>query len=690
MRMQFYTFLVNRHSEIRERYHRYRDYGGNRFLAWGYLLWLNLAYCFGGFRGQSGNVQAYESCGLLTDRSESEAAWENHPDVEGYAAQLGTFDVISFDIFDTLLFRPFSDPKDLFRFLGAEFGILDLGRIRVEQEALARQDCLALSGHGETDLAAIWRRMERETGIPAARGMEVELRLEEKFCYANPFMRQVLNRLREMGKEIIAVSDMYLPGEFLAGLLERKGCRVGRVYVSCEYGAGKADGGLYRVVKRELGKGISMVHVGDNLHSDVEMARREGFTGLHYPNVHRAAAPYRPQDMSPVVGGAYRGVVGCHLYQGTEIYSMEYEYGFVYGGLFVLGYCRFIHDYCVRHGVERVLFLARDGDILKQAYDRMYPGEDTVYVYWSRSASVSLMAEYDRYDYFRRYIFHKAGTGISVHDALVSMGLEALEGGLEAFCAGRKGAEKMFRDKTETVRPQDKLDSRNGELLKEYLLENFDRVRDVCRKQQDWAKAYLSEKLAGASHAAAVDIGWAGSGALGLSWLCERAWKLPCRITGILAGTNTIHNAEPDAAEIFLQEGKLVSYLFSQSHNRDVMKKHDPNKGYNIYWELLLASPTRQFLGFGPGKGEQTVDKACPSGSMLRFGKADMNQEGIREIQRGILDFVREYMEHFRDYPYMMDISGRDACAPMLLAAGQDERYLKAMAAKFSMEPGVE
>ncbi len=677
MRMQLYAFLVNRHSEIRERYHRYRDYGlspfscrdirrggkvdrsltagqsmttksnrgGNRILAWGYLLWLNLAYCFGGLTKQSGNEQDYESCWLYTDRSESNTAWEKHLDADGYVTQLAGFDVISFDIFDTLLFRPFSDPRDLFRFFGTEFGILDLGRIRMEQEVLARQDCHALEGHGEVDLEGIWRRMERETGIPAVRGMAAEMDLEERFCHANPFMRQVLNRLQAMGKEVIAVSDMYLSGTFLADLLEKNGCGVKRVYVSCEYGAGKADGGLFNVVRRDFGEGVSIAHVGDNPHSDVEMALKQGIAALHYPNVHTAAAPYRPWDMSPVVGGAYRGVVGQHLYSGTGMYSMEYEYGFVYGGLFVLGYCHFIHEYCQRHGVERVLFLARDGDILKQAYDRMYPEEDTAYVYWSRSASVSLMAEYDRHDYFRRDITHRAGTGISVHDALVSMGLEDLEAGMEAFCK-RQDAQ----GKSRTIHPGDRLDSRNGEILKEYLLTNFDRIRAYCREQQAWAKAYISEKLAGVSHAAAVDIGWAGSGALGLSCLAARAFGLSCRITGILAGTNTIHNAEPDAAEIFLQEGKLVSYLFSQSHNRDVMKRHDPSKNYNIYWELLLASPSRQFLGFGPGRGESSgpwakslqgqgcLQESEVSRPILRFGKADANQEGIREIQRGILE----------------------------------------------------
>lgn len=73
----------------------------------------------------------------------------------------------------------------------------------------------------------------------------------------------------------------------------------------------------------------------------------------------------------------------------------------------------------------------------------------------------------------------------------------------------------------------------------------------------------------------------------------------------------------------------------------------------------------------------------------LSFGKYDANQEGIKEIQQGIMDFVHEYREHFEYYPYMFNISGRDAYAPMLVAASHNEKYLKAIEKKFALEINV-
>lgn len=70
----------------------------------------------------------------------------------------------------------------------------------------------------------------------------------------------------------------------------------------------------------------------------------------------------------------------------------------------------------------------------------------------------------------------------------------------------------------------------------------------------------------------------------------------------------------------------------------------------------------------------KTEDRYLPDLDItLQFGKYDANQEGIKEIQQGILDFAADYKEHFKDFPYMFNISGRDAYAPMLVAASHNE-----------------
>jgi hypothetical protein len=226
----------------------------------------------------------------------------------------------------------------------------------------------------------------------------------------------------------------------------------------------------------------------------------------------------------------------------------------------------------------------------------------------------------------------------------------------------------------------DYLDGDNVETLKKWLGEHFDSILAAYERQDAAARAYYRQQLEGASQAVAVDIGWAGSGALALDCLCRQEWKIPCQITGLIAGTNTVHNVEPYATERFRQTGKLVSYMYSPDTNRDLFKKHDLNKFYNVYWELLLSSTSPQFRAFDfDEKGNVT----------FVFGKTDPNPEGIREIRKGILDFADAYREHFTDMPEMLAISGRDAYAPMLTAASKDEKYLKDIYRYFDINIGI-
>lgn len=667
MRYKIYGFLVNRHEGIKERYHNMHDkaVGLKKVLSWGYLIWLNLCYYvfFCRFLGRRSEMNIYEEKRLLIDESESDAACKAVDSVEDMVKKLSVYDVISFDIFDTLIFRPFSNPEDVFYYIGQELEFMNFKQLRTDMENQVRIESLKERGTAEITLRQIWERISRETGISAEIGITVETECEKKFCYANPFMYKVYEKLRAMGKKIIAVSDMYLGSETLRQILEKCGYTgFENIYVSCEYGRSKADKGLYSIVREKYDK-CRCVHVGDNLISDVKHAKQAGFDSVYYPNVNINSLKYRAYDMSPIIGGAYRGIVDNYLYCGLSKYSMEYEYGFIYGGLFVLGYCRFIHNYVRENGIDKVLFLSRDGHILSKVFGKMYGTENIEYVYWSRSAATKLMADYNRYDYFRRFLYHKANKGITIKEILKSAGLDEL---IELL--------------PENISLKSYLTDSNAHEVKCFITENWERVVQIYSIQQDMTKEYYSNILKGCKKVCAVDIGWAGSGAVSLDFLCKNVWDIDCDIYGIVAGTNTLYNAEPDASETFLQSGKLTAYMFSLSSNRDIVKKHNLNKGYNLYWELLVSSPTGTFKEFTRNKeGKLEAVLSAP----------DVDESVVNEIWQGIIDFVEEYQLHFEGCLLNEYISGRDAYAPMLVAAGKNERYLKHIIEGFKMNIDV-
>ena len=131
-------------------------------------------------------------------------------------------------------------------------------------------------------------------------------------------------------------------------------------------------------------------------------------------------------------------------------FSMEYEYGYVYGGLFVVGYCHFIHAYYEQHHLDQVLFLARDGDILRRVYQKLYPDDRTVYVYWSRKAATKLMADEDKHDFFPKVYLSQGEPKGFYRGRIAFYGTGEVDPGAFGLAGNLDGMEKEKRHERET------------------------------------------------------------------------------------------------------------------------------------------------------------------------------------------------------------------------------------------------
>ncbi len=191
-------------------------------------------------------------------------------------------DVVSFDIFDTLVLRRCDQPADVFDAVGQKLGRDDFRRIRTEAEKTARQIAMRERGTLEVSIRDIYGVLEKEYGIPAEEGIDTEFQTELEYCFANPELLDVFQSLRQKGRTVVIVSDMYLPHGMMERLLEHVGYTgYEKLYVSCDYGRSKGDGSLFRLVQSEY-RGRNIVHIGDNERSDVENARRCGIDSVLY------------------------------------------------------------------------------------------------------------------------------------------------------------------------------------------------------------------------------------------------------------------------------------------------------------------------------------------------------------------------------------------------------------------------
>lgn len=638
---KLYCLLVNQNPDITLKYQKYRSRvtGSSRVKAWVYLLKLNMQYYFFHRDSVEANNDFFEKKKLFLNGSESSLSQLERP--EDFVRKLQKYDVITFDVFDTLIFRPFSKPTDLFFLVGAKLNYQDFERIRIEVEQIRRNKAYQENGNYEITFDEIWEQMEEETGISKDTGQCAEWECEYQYCFANPYMLEVVKLLHNSGKKVAVVSDMYLGKEQQMKLLEHCGYeKFDEYFISCDFHKSKSEGSLFDIVKNTYGKELKYAHIGDNEYSDVKQAEKHGFCSYLYHNVNYQGMKFRAEDMSAINGSIYRGLINSYIHNGLHTYALEYEYGFIYGGLFVLGYCKWIHDYVISHEIDKILFLARDGDILSKVYNFLYPKEHipSEYVYWSRLVATKMSSNYFKYDFFRRFLFHKINQNYSIEKIFQSMDLEAL---LPDFLQSKENSHGLTLISI--------LDEKAAKSIKKYLLSRWGKVQESYASQKNKAKSYYSKALKDCKKVVAVDVGWAGSGAITLDYLVNQEWNLECTIIGLLAGTNTIFNQEVNSSEPMLYNGKLVSYMFSQEHNRDIWKLHNPNKGHNIVVELLLASGNKSLRSFG-GEGEDMV--FCES-------EEEINSA---EVQKGIMDFVSYYVKHIKNVP---DISGRDAFAPI-------------------------
>lgn len=641
LKKKIYNILVARKSPIRQRYVKYKAQGKSPFKRAVYLFRLNFSYYV--LRDKTllryGNAKTKPYC----RGSESEIDFKAPP--EKTVSELSGFDAVSFDIFDTLILRPFASPADLFHIVGAEAELLNFADIREECEKKARELKKARCGSYEIDIDDIYSYAQQYAGSGFAAAKEKELEAEMNLCRPNPYMLRVWRQLREKNVKLFVISDMYLKSDFLERLLVKNGFSgFEKLFVSNEYSCSKYDGGLYEAAKKHMPHG-RLAHVGDNSLSDIAKSAEHGFTAFGCKNVNECGAAYRPADMSKIVGSAYCGVVNGKLHCGLEKYPMLYEYGYIYSGIFALGYCGFIHRISREQRADKVLFLARDGDLLKKIYDKLYPEENTEYFLWSRLAAVKLCFLDNTCDYIRRFIYHKSDGKLSAARLLEQMEL------------GELSEECPMKDTVIT--------EKNYMELGRFIIDRKERIASIYDEQAQGAQRYFSQKLSGCKKALAVDVGWAGSGGAAIGALCKK-WNLGTQVIGVVAGTNDGGSEQPNASEGLLQSGKMYSYCFSQRHNRNLYLIHDSAQGHNAFFEMLLGSESASLKGF-KASGEPIFSEAEQG-----------NQDTVRLIHKGALDFCSDYARAFAKYPYMLDISGSDAYAPFLSAVKDGGKYFGA------------
>lgn len=564
-----------------------------------------------------------------------------------FTRKLLEYDVVSFDIFDTLVFRTVNKPTDIFMFAGQKLGLLNYATMRREMEISLRDRREKEFGSREVTLEEIYDAMERYCGVDAKRGMETELEAEFQFCIANPYMKEVFELLKNYGKTIIFVSDMYLPEETMKKLLKSCGYEgYDRLFVSCDYGFGKRSGKLYDHIAKTYLKGRSVIHVGDNPTVDVEMAKEHGWASAFYEDIRSRGGKYRPTLMSPCIGSVYQAMMNLKMQSGAfetpEEKERGYQYGYSCGGMLILGYVTWIHEQAVKEQMDKVLFIARDGWIMKKVYDFLYEDIPSEYIYLSRNAALKLSYDYNRYELLKQFVDRRQESEkpYTIREILLSMDLGEMT--VDFQQAG-------INPETEIVTEDE------CKMVKEFLIDHSPRVAEIYERSLTAFQKYMEPILLGCRHVAAVDTGWRGTCPTALKYLIEQKWNKECKVTGMMMGSCKYkwNNTIP-----LIADESIRTYLFSPEHNDHLARYHYKNNLiHNTCVEFITTAPHPSVRGFHPGSEK---------GYEIEFEYPEQENYDLTEkIHQGIMDFVRDYKKYYANEAMLWKIPGMDAYWPL-------------------------
>lgn len=217
---------------------------------------------------------------IFVDYSEGQGVYT----AERLLERLSDFDGVSFDMFDTLLFRQVKKPTEVFSLVEQSTGVSGFALNREQAERRAREERHRTTGDWEVSLCEIYAQMTVYSLEQRECLRRTEISTEYDQLAANPLMKWLVEGLNERNIALVVISDMYLDGNILTKLLEICGFPpFKRIYVSSEERVGKRDGKLFQRVKELEHWGSKRIaHIGDNFHSDVKATKEYGILGIHY------------------------------------------------------------------------------------------------------------------------------------------------------------------------------------------------------------------------------------------------------------------------------------------------------------------------------------------------------------------------------------------------------------------------
>lgn len=205
---------------------------------------------------------------------------------------------VSFDFFDTIVWRPVRQPTDLFwrmgdrlravGILGEDFSAAKFTECRIHAERKARDRKTASAIFHEVSLQEIYAEFTALSVEQQSAACALEVECEAEMTIIDPVIADAMNFAQSCGKQVLIVSNTYFSKHAISVLAHGKmpfEIPLENIYVSCEYMIDKEAGLLPLVLTERKLSHSEVIHIGDNYWADISASTLAGIRSLHYPKI---------------------------------------------------------------------------------------------------------------------------------------------------------------------------------------------------------------------------------------------------------------------------------------------------------------------------------------------------------------------------------------------------------------------
>lgn len=524
--------------------------------------------------------------------------------LEMLKTEIDKHDVISFDIFDTLVTRKIIEPAYMWRILGRlasnkENFLMDRVKYGLELGACAK-------------LSEIYEKFCYK--------YEVNDKTEQSFDLNKLVPRQdILEAFQyavSQKKDVNLISDIYYDTKIIKKILNNVGVKgYKKILLSNELKKSKADKSLWEHYSN-ITSGKKALHIGDNIKDDIQNAQEYEINTFHILTPYEILKNSTLKNILPkicsldealimgnIISKIFNSPFSLSKSKGQPVFDNLEDIGYVFFAPILFTYITWIIQENIKNKTDKIFFVARDGYFLEKLYN---------FTVTEMKIKNAPKAEYLKISRQLCTIM-----GIKNEQDIEKTLKIPFKGRLQDYCKIRFGLDIQSDEIINTVSDIEK--------IKEIIYENKTQILNNSKEQRELYLKYLNKLTKKSDKIAIVDPSYNGTTQHFLSKIMKK------ELTGYYCNANlSEHNKYYTKDNMFA--------LFQTDKDLEAKKSNIRNNS-EFFEEGILVAPTGTYLKINNDLNFETSP----------LGNTQKQFHNKEKIFSGVMNFFIDTISNYKD-----------------------------------------